>query len=249
MTDPTFLSGVPAQAVTAALRRAPGNELASGKFSGPESSSALVANAFGWFLDRPTARPSLPGVPMGQAEAVDLTVEMHFPWQGGRHPFADVAITTPTTLVSLISKRYEPFRPAKRAEFTEEFEAREWGVGMANYHAMRRALVDGQASYRHLDAVQLVKHAYGLRTQALKRARGAVLVYLHASPAEWANGKPLNPAAIASHQAEIDNFARAVKGDVVTFAPVRWIDLLAQWSRIPELAVHAKAVANTFGPI
>ena len=44
----------------------------------------------------------------------------------------------------------------------------------------------------HIDAVQLVKHAYGLRTQGLKRARGAVLVYLYAAPARWANGKPVD---------------------------------------------------------
>lgn len=31
---------------------------------------------------------------------------------------------------------------------------------------------DGRFIYRHLDAAQLVKHAYGLRTQAVKRARG-----------------------------------------------------------------------------
>jgi len=30
---------------------APGNEIESGKFASPESSAALVANAFGLFLD------------------------------------------------------------------------------------------------------------------------------------------------------------------------------------------------------
>ena len=249
MTDPSFLLGVPAEALLAALRRSPGNEIASGKFASPESSAALVANAFGWFLNRPADLPPLPGVPMAQPTEVDLTVEMHFPWQGGRHPWIDVAITTPTTLVGVESKRYEPFRPGKKTEFSDAFETRDWGQGMARYTAMRRALVSGDQTYRHLDAAQLVKHACGLRTQALKRARGAVLVYLHASPGDWANGKPVDPAAIVRHQTEITHFANAVKGDDVVFAPVRWVDVLAQWARLPALAEHAKAVARGFGPI
>ena len=249
MTQPTFLPGVPTEAALTALRRAPGNEIASGKFTGPESSSALSANAFGWFLDRPEDLPPLPGVPMAQPTEVDLSVELHLPWQGGRHPFIDVLALTPTTLTGIVSKRYEPFRPGKKTDFSDDFDTRDWGNGMAQYTALRHAIADGSQTYRHLDAAQLIKHAYALRTQALKRARGAVLVYLHATPADWANGKPLDPTAHARHQSEITHFANAIRGDDVAFAPVKWIDVLAQWSRIPALAAHAKAVANTFGPI
>lgn len=249
MTDPTFLPGIPAEALLAALRRAPGNEIATGKFASPESSSALVANAFGWFLNRPAELPPLPGVPMAQPTEVEIAAEMHFPWHGGRHPWMDAAITTPTTLVGVESKRYEPFRPGKRTDFPEAFESRDWGQGMTRFHAMRRALTEGRQTYRHLDAAQLVKHAYGLRTQAIKRARGAVLVYLHAAPAMWANGNPVDSAAIARHQDEIEDFARAVKGQDVTFAPLRWADLLAQWAASPALAAHAAAIATRFGPL
>ena len=44
MSDPSFLPGVPAEAVLAALGRSPGNELTSGKFASPESSAALAVN-------------------------------------------------------------------------------------------------------------------------------------------------------------------------------------------------------------
>ncbi len=249
MTDPAFLPGVPAEAVLAALRRSPGNELATGKFDAPESSAALAANAFGWFLHRPQALPPLPGVPMGQPEAVEIEAEMHFPWRGGRHPWLDSAITTATTLVGVESTRYEPFRPKKATAFTEPFASREWGPGMNRWNALRRALDDGSQTYRCLDAVQLVKHAYGLRTQAVKRARGAVLVYLYAAPALWASGKPVSPEAIARHEAEVADFARAIRGDDVVFAPVRWADLLAQWARVPALAAHAQALTGQFGPL
>lgn len=248
MTDaPDFLPGVPTDAVLAALARSPGNELASGKFASPDSSSALAVNAFGWFLQQPRKLPPLPGVPMGLPATVEIEAEMRFPWTGGRHPWLDAAITTATTLVGVESKRYEPFRPAKASAFAEAYDSRDWGSGMARFTAMRRALTEGRQTYRHLDAVQLVKHAYGLRTQGMKRARGAVLVYLHAAPASWASGKPVSPEDIARHQAEIADFARAVKGDDVTFVSLRWADLLADWARTPGLATHAAAVTGRFG--
>lgn len=249
MTDPSFLPGVPVPAVLDALRRSPGSELATGKFDSPESSAALAANAFGWFLQRPAALPPLPGVPMGQPDTVEIEAEMRFPWTGGRHPWLDAAITTATTLVGVESKRYEPFRPQKATTFSEAYASREWGPGMARWTAMRRALAEGRQTYRCLDAVQLVKHAYGLRNQGVKRARGAVLVYLHATPAAWASGKPVPPEAIARHRAEIEDFARAVRGDDVTFAPLRWADLLAAWARVPSLAAHAAGLAARFGPL
>lgn len=249
MTEAHFLQGVPADLVLAALRRSPGSELASGKFDSPESSAALAANAFGWFLERPGLLPSLPGVPMGRPEAVEIEAEMRFPWVGGRHPWLDAAIVTPTTLVGVESKRYEPFRPRKAVAFSEAYDSRDWGPGMARFTAMRQILTEGSHSYRHLDAVQLVKHAYGLRTQGTKRARGAVLVYLYASPLQWANGKPVDPEAFARHEAEIADFAERVRGDAVTFAPLRWSALLSDWRGSDGLAAHADAVARRFGPL
>ena len=245
MTD--FLPGLPVDALLAALRRSPGNELDSGKFASPDSSSALAVNAFGWFLERPAALPPLPGVPMGRPEAVEIEAEMRFPWRGGRHPWLDAAVTTATTLVGVEAKRYEPFRPGKAVTFSEAYESRDWGPGMAAYDALRAELSEGRLRFRHLDAVQLVKHAYGLRTQGRKRGLGAVLVYLHAAPAVWANGKPVDPGAIRAHEAEVAAFAARVRGADVVFAPVRWADLLAQWAGVPALAAHAAAITSRFG--
>lgn len=249
MTDPVFLPGVPAEAALAALRHAPGKELAPGKFDSPESSRALAVNAFGWFLDRPAALPPLPGVPMGQPQDLALLDALRLPWRGAEHPWLDAVLTTPTTLVGVVATRYEPFRPRKRSDFSAAYAAQDWGRGMTGHNEMRRALAEGRQVYRCLDAVQLVKQAYGLATQGAKRGRGAVLVYLHAAPAAWASGKPVDPAAIARHQAEIADFARAVRGDLVSFAPLRWADLLAQWAAQPALAAHATALAARFGPL
>ena len=48
-----FLPGVPGSLVEEMFNNAPGNEIATGKFDSPESSAALAANAFGFFLCRP----------------------------------------------------------------------------------------------------------------------------------------------------------------------------------------------------
>lgn len=242
MTDPAFLPGVAADAVLSALGRLPGSDLDS-----PDSSSALVANTFGWFLTRPRLLLPFPGVPMGLPEAVELGVEMQLPMRGVRHPRLDAAVTTPTTLVGIVSKRYQPFRPKKTTTLSEPFDSRDWGLGMARYGALRKALTTGQQSFQHLDAVTLVKQAYALRTQSVKQARGAVLVYLHAEPQTWASGKPVDTKAIARHRTEVAGFARAVKGDDVTFVALTWAELLTQWSRNPALVAHTAAVRGWFG--
>jgi hypothetical protein len=242
MSDIAFLPGVAAEAVLAALGRLPGSDLDS-----PDSSSALVANTFGWFLTRPRLLLPFPGVPMGLPETVELGVEMQLPMRGVRHARLDAVVTTATTLVGIASKRYQPFRPKKATAFTEPFDSRDWGLGMARYGALRKALTTGQQTFQHLDAVTLVKQAYALRTQAVKRARGAVLVYLHAEPQTWASGKPVEPAAIARHRTEVAGFARAVKGDDVAFVALTWAELLTQWSRTPALVAHTAAVRGWFG--
>lgn len=250
MTDPDFLPGVPADAVLAALRRAPGNELASGKFSNPDSSAALVANAFGWFLTRPMALPPLPAVPMGQPQAIEIEAQLRFPWRGGEHPWLDVVLETATTVVGIESKRYEPFRPKKTSAFSEAYFRTPWGQGMERWTQLRDALDQGKLTYRHLDAVQLVKHALGLATQSEKRGKGAVLVYLYASPPSWASsGKALNPETHQRHQAEIADVAERVRGSRVVFAPLRWADLLTHWAAHPDLAAHAAALTQRFGPV
>ena len=245
---PDFLPDLPVEGILDCLSRSPGHEYKTGKMEGPESSAALVANAFGWFLNRPLVLPPLPGVPAGQVETVTLEAEMRFPWTGGRHPFLDVGIETSTTLIGIESMRYEPFRPSKQDDFAEAFEARDWGEGMTAYTKVRRDLANGKVDFDAVHAVHLIKQAYGLHTRAQKRGVGAVLVYLYAEPRTWANGKPVNPARIEQHRKEVAKFARMVAGDAVVFVAIRWADLLNQWAQHPALKAHASAVREAFKP-
>lgn len=246
---PDFLPDLPVDLIVESLKKSPGNEISTGKFDSPESSAALVANAFGWFLQRLDLLPALPGVPQGKSEAIWLAAEMRFPWSGGRHPWLDVGLATHTTLIGIESKRYEPFRPAKASGFAEVYDRPVWGPNMARYTQLQRDLVSGAQAYDALDAVELIKHAYGIRTRAEKRALGSVLVYLYAEPRQWASGKPVDPKRIALHRREVAAFGRAVAGDEVVFVPVRWGDLITQWAGVPALAGHVAALRARFGTL
>lgn len=228
------------------LNRSPGHEVRTGKMDGPESSAALVANAFGWFLHRAAQLPPMQGVPCGPVTSVTLEAEMRYPWKEGRHPWLDVALESATTLVGIEARRYEPFRPAKASGFAEIYDRPVWREKLPRFTALRDDLVKGNIGFESLDAVSLIKSAYGLWTRAEKRATGAVLVYLYADPQRWANGKPVDPALKARHRKELAEFSRLIAGDGVSFVRLRWTDLLASWGAVPELADHVAGLRGMF---
>ena len=244
-----FLPGLPAEALAERLGRMPGNEMKSGKFGGPESSQALAVNGFGRFVDAAADLPPMPGVPAGRARAVEVAACLPLPWTGGRQPWAEALIETDTTLIAVLSRRYEPYRPAKAGDFSDIRERSAWEAKMAGFTALRRAVAKGSLAYGHLDAVGLVKAGYGLSNLAEKRGRGAVLVYLFAEPDHWANGKPVGMEKMAEHRREVLDFAEWVRGDGVTFVPLRWPDLLASWDRVPGLRAHVAAMRLRFGDL
>ena len=171
-----LLPGLPARHIHKRLNSAPGDEIGSGKFTHPESSAALVANAFGPFMtDSPAME--LPALPIGpidkefdwSASSVEVEVECKFPWDGGMHPWLDIRIDQPGTVIGIESKRYEPFRDTSVARFSDAYWRDVWGERMGGYCALRDKMKEGQIEFRHLNAAQLVKHAFGLRTVAHSR--------------------------------------------------------------------------------
>lgn len=247
MTGPMFLEGVPADKVVARLAKAAGKELESGKFESDESSAALAVNAFGWFIERPNVLPHLPGAP-GWTEVLSVEVEYcaRFPWAGGRHPWLDVAIETPTHLIGVESKRFEPFRDAKTAKLSEAYNRPVWGDRMQPFEAMRDALRESPARYRTLDASQLVKHAFGLVTDARRKGRRPHLHYLYAEPTSR-GGQPISEQLRQQHRQEIEEFAAAVAGAEVTFSACSYREWLATW-RGEKLVAHAQRLVETFAP-
>lgn len=86
MKELDLLPGIPEDLVRAAFARAGGDELRSGKFANPQSSAALAANGFGWFLERPDQLPPFPGLEDldWPARPVANERQMRLPWRGGR---------------------------------------------------------------------------------------------------------------------------------------------------------------------
>ena len=160
MTD-RFLPGVPGPEIEQIYNAAPGNEIKSGKFDSPESSAALAANAFGFFLKRAWDLPPLPDCSRKAwpARSLSLEAKVRFPWRGGSHPVLDCLVTTPSALTSVESKRFEPFRSKKPASFSDAYWRRCWGDRMKGYEGVRDKPRKPGLLYAFVDAAQLVKHA------------------------------------------------------------------------------------------
>lgn len=243
-----FLPGIDDEFVRERLAAAGGNELGSGKFAHPESSAALAVNAFGWFAGRADMFPPLAGTDMaGAAEVIDIEFCARFPWPGGRHPWLDAAILTRTHLMGVESKRYEPFRDTKRASFAAAYDRPVWGDRMGRYEAVRDLLRVGALRFMHLDAAQLVKHAFGLVTEARRCGKLPVLFYIFAEPAEL-NGKQISAGDLAQHREEILAFAQAVAGDEVLFLASSYREWFSTWPDDPRLLNHRTAVISRFDP-
>lgn len=243
---PEFLADLPVEGIVECLKRSPGHEYRSGKMDSPDSSAALVANAFGWFLNRADQMPEIRGLPSGKVTSVTLEAEMRYPWREGRHPWLDVGMESDTTLIGIEARRYEPFRPAKNSGFSEIYDRPVWREKMPRFTELRDEMVKGNIGFEALDAVTLIKSAYGIWTRAEKRASGAVLVYLYADPVAWANGKKVDAARKSLHRKELAEFSNLVAGDGVAFVRLRWTDLLDQWANVAALLPHVAALRARF---
>lgn len=248
MTLPGFLPGVPAEHVLNRLATAGGKEVESGKFASPESSAALAVNCFGWFIERLESFPPLPGMDNSDpVEMVDVEFTARFPWSGGRHPWLDAVVQTQVSLIGIESKRFEPFRDQKSVSLSSAYDRPVWGDNMRRYEQMRDRLRSGAVTFRHLDAVQLVKHAFGLVTEARRRGRRPVLFYIYAEPTSRA-GKAIPSEHILRHRKEITEFAEAVRGDDVAFHFSSYRDWISTWPKGGDLQAHGRTIIETFSP-
>lgn len=245
----SFLPGVPAAHVIARLDGAGGDEVGSGKLQSPESSAALAVNTFGWFIPRAERLPPVPSLADLDWPALSVEVEVcaRFPWRGGRHPWLDAMLETAGSIIGVESKRFEPFRDQKRVDLSAAYDRPVWGEGMAPYEALRDRLKAG-STFKHLDAAQLLKHAFGLVTEGRRRSKHPVLLYLYAEPAERA-GRPVPARDVELHRDEVAEFARQVHGGAVRFATSSYRDWLDSWQGVDAEAVaHRERLLDTFAP-
>ena len=206
-------------------------------------------NTFGWFIDRPKDLPPIPGLTFdAPPEQVEVEYCARFPWSGGRHPWLDALVRTPSLLIGVESKRFEPFRSQKTPRLSDAYDRPVWGDRMSGYQAIRDRLRTTPAAFRHLDAAQLVKHALGLLTDSARAERHPVLVYLFAEPSTL-GGRQIPSSALALHRAEIEEFRICVANDAVAFQACSYREWLSIWAgHSPEVAAHAEAVLARFAP-
>jgi hypothetical protein len=233
--EEVFLPGVPSDLLRAYYSQAPGNEIETGKFRHPESSAALAGNTFGIFLKKPLDLPPIPGFERKwfPVTSVSLETTLQFPWHAGRHPCLDVFVTTESAVFAIESKRYEPFRERQPASFSNAYWRRVWGDCMDGYEFARDILSGCKTIFARLDAAQLVKHAFGLRTAVHSkpglRGKMPILVYLYAQPSVWPDGRKIPQEHRDAHSKEIARFERCVAGSEVAFHPISYAELLGPW--------------------
>ncbi len=247
MSDARFLPGVPVAHILKRLDAAGGNEAGSGKLDSPESSAALAINAFGWFVGRPERLSPLPGTGDGaMTTRVDVEFCARFPWSGGRHPWLDAVVEQPAMIIGVESKRFEPFRDRKTISLSPAYDRPVWGDDMRRYERMRDRLRNGETSFTYLDAAQLVKHAFGLRSEAVRRETRATLYYVFAEPRSR-GGHFITDDDHRGHRAEIAAFGDQVAGDEVSFLSSSYREWLDRWSvEGDEVAAHAAALSARF---
>lgn len=194
-----------------------GNELA-GKFRAVHSSSALAANVFGPFKRRP-GDLSLCG--KEGFETVDF--ERKCPvglMQARTPPNLDLVAEAAKYVVAVESKCLEhfgrktpKFADAYRDEITDERRNGPWFAEMLR-------LRDRPDAYQHLDAAQLIKHAFGLANTF--KGIEVTLLYLFWEPANSNQWSLLN-----KHRTEVESFAARVRGGFPRFTWMTYPDLWA----------------------
>ena len=244
-----LLPYLPAEKILAAYRAAPGQELDS-KFISQESSAALVANTFGLFLEAPALLPKIPGLEEISWPAQRVWIEkcLRFPWRGGHHPWLDAVIETEDHIIGVESKRYEPIRGADPAEFSAAYDRPVWGTKMRQFETLRDRLKAKPAHFHQLDAAQLIKHAFAIRTQSARQNKRGLLCYLYAEPAFWPDGRPVENVAVADHVKEVQEFKTLTFGAEVRFVACRYKELLGAMDSSPhsEVKRHAAELGKKY---
>jgi hypothetical protein len=169
-------------------------------------------------------------------------------------PWLDAFVVTASHIIGIESKRYEPFRCEKIGTFSPAYWRKVWGKKMGPFERMRdqmRGHTDkDELPFKHLDAVQLVKHAFGLRTESQRRSRSPALIYLYSEPTSWPDGRPIERSARDEHAREAATFGREVEGAEVVFRSCTYKKLLSTLlnSSSVKVRTHGQAILDRFAP-
>ena len=239
------LDGVPAEHIFNRLNSAAGNEIETGKIFSNRSSSALCINAFGWFIDKPELLAPIAGLSDidWPAISIDVECELRFPWRGGKSPWLDAVIETNQYLIGVESKRYEPYTKSTPAKMSEAYWRDVWGDNMEGYKAERDKFKDIPKHYKHLNSRQLVAHSLGIKTQALKKGKKPVLLYIYTDKVVSSPVK-VTPEQVRLHAKEISEFSDSVDKNEVKFLALSYAEWINSFAK--ELSAHEQNLNRSF---
>ncbi len=221
------------------LRQGSGSELEPkenepANFNAVHSSSALVVNCFAPFrrnihyLTLPVGNGS---EMLGNFDALEFEKKCPTGLQG-TPPHLDIVVESQSRVVGIESK-FTEYLTGELAEFKDSYKKFEnLDIG---YSRMMKRLKKDPKYYKHLNAAQLIKHAFGLihsfshRPDKEPDNRPVILLYLYWEPKDC-DGDTL----FATHRAEVEDFAERVAGSppVPTFKAMSYPELWKIWRQI-----------------
>lgn len=220
------------------------------KFCAICSSSALAANTFGWFKDKPgviqkLAFPVMIGLPdFGTFKDARLEERLAI-FRGGTPPHLDAWLEGDSGILAVESKLLEPLYQSA-IDFSDAYERLKPPVSHEiwwnAYQAARCSTGNGR-----LDVGQLIKHGFGIQKYLSGTQMRVVLLYVYLEPENWADF----PEFVEHHDA-IDRFkasVAALDSDASArfqFRAVSYSDIWNHWMTIPELEGHARNLRNRY---
>jgi hypothetical protein len=148
-------------------------------------------------------------------------------FKGGRAPNLDCVLWDDARLTAVETKLCEHLAPGHSASFQESYER----VGLHESWATLYELLKKEPDhFCYLDAAQLVRHYFGVRTQiSAKRTHGgktAKLVYLYWEPV----GGETEPVCV-KHRQEVDELRQMVADPAIPFVTLSYRELWGEWER------------------
>jgi hypothetical protein len=207
------------------------------------SSSALAFNFFGPFEQDPVRRQVLTRAMDLDDEILDLQFKRKCPTGlAGTPPHLDVVLDLGSRVVGVASKFTEWLapKPSKTAAFDVRYLQRReklWdSAGLPRSQKVAEAIASGELQFAHVDALQLLKHALGLRACFGERASLAYVYLERAGEVSLA------------HVRELDTFTSAISPEL-TFRSWTYQELFAGLRRqqVDEsLDAHLKVFAQRY---
>lgn len=231
--------------IKADISQGSGNELLTGKFNSIGSSSALGVNAFGVFYETnfmhwPTLLTEKYNNPAFEKK---LSNGLR-----GTNPNLDVFFETKTTVLAIECKFLETLGE-KKPKFSDQYFSVKDHRTDSKWFQIMIDIVNGDTSFRYLDAAQLIKHYFGLAHEYTGSDMNLHIGYVFWEPNQDGNVSDSVIDLFANHRNECEKFADQVNGDEIQFSFYSYFELIDHWQKNSikdELKTHFKLLEKKY---